>query len=143
MDLGIAGRVHFIGYREDLLPVYSTFDIFVLSSRREGLPNSILEAMAMGLPVVTTDVAGAKELVIDGITGFVLPQVDVNGLTNSIMILADNESLRRRMGIAGRKRVESDFSFAGRLRRIEALYEEIIASQLLTMDYSGSVDLAS
>jgi glycosyltransferase involved in cell wall biosynthesis len=142
-DLGIAGRVHFIGYREDLLPVYSTFDIFVLSSRREGLPNSILEAMAMGLPVVTTDVAGAKELVIDGTTGFVLPQVDVNGLTKSIMILADNESLRRRMGIAGRKRVESDFSFAGRLCRIEALYKEIIASQLLTMDYSGSVDLAS
>jgi glycosyltransferase involved in cell wall biosynthesis len=72
-DLGIRERVHFPGYRSQLLPVYAAFDLFVLTSRREGLPNSVLEAMAMGLPVVTTDVAGTKELVLHGETGFVLP----------------------------------------------------------------------
>jgi glycosyltransferase involved in cell wall biosynthesis len=72
--LGVADRVIFPGYRSHLLPAYAAFDIFLFTSRREGLPNSILEAMAMGLPVVTTDVAGAKELVDHGQTGFVLPQ---------------------------------------------------------------------
>ena len=125
-DLGIADRTHFPGYRSDLLPVYAAFDLFVLSSRREGLPNSILEAMAMGLPVVTTDVAGAKELVSDGQTGYVLSQGDAAGLARAITAVAADESLRQRMSQAGRRRVEREFSFATRLRRIEGLYEEIL-----------------
>jgi glycosyltransferase involved in cell wall biosynthesis len=104
--LGLAERVFFPGYREDLLNIYAGFDIFLLSSRREGLPNSLLEAMAMGRPVVTTDVAGAKELVIEGETGFILPQADVHGLASAMIALADNEQLRLRVGQAGRKRVE-------------------------------------
>jgi glycosyltransferase involved in cell wall biosynthesis len=120
--LGIAPRVTFTGYRENLLPAYASFDLFMLSSRREGLPNSILEAMAMGLPVVTTDVAGAKELVIDGQTGFVLPQGDVHGLAQAALALAENDGLRLRIGRAGRERVEREFSFTQRLQRIEELY---------------------
>ena len=99
---------------------------FVLTSRREGLPNSILEAMAMGLPVVTTDVAGAKELVLRGQTGFVLPQGDVSGLAQAMTILAGNAQLRQAMGLAGRKQVEQEFSFTGRLQRIEDLYGKIV-----------------
>jgi glycosyltransferase involved in cell wall biosynthesis len=125
-ELGIANRVHFPGYREHLLPVYAAFDIFVLSSRREGLPNSILEAMAMGVPVVTTDVAGAKELVLHEQTGYVLPQGDVNGLARAIITLVANEALRQRMSQAGRERVECEFSFPTRLQRVEALYERVL-----------------
>ena len=73
-SLGIGQQVFFPGYRQDLLPVYAAFDLFMLSSRREGLPNSLLEAMAIGLPVVTTDVAGAKELVINEETGLIRSQ---------------------------------------------------------------------
>jgi glycosyltransferase involved in cell wall biosynthesis len=124
--LGIAERVTFLGYRDALLPVYATFDVFMMSSRREGLPNSILEAMAMALPVVTTDVAGAKELVMDGQTGFVLPQGDVHGLAQALIDLIDNDYLRLCMGQAGRQRVERQFSFAQRLQRIEALYESVL-----------------
>jgi glycosyltransferase involved in cell wall biosynthesis len=126
--LGIAQRVIFTGYRENLLPAYASLDLFMLSSRREGLPNSILEAMAMGLPVVTTDVAGAKELVIDGQTGFVLPQGDGHGLAHATLALADNDSLRARMGRAGRARVEREFSFTQRLQRIEELYRRMLAA---------------
>jgi glycosyltransferase involved in cell wall biosynthesis len=125
-ELGIADRTHFPGYRSDLLPVYAAFDIFVLSSRREGLPNSILEAMALGLPVVTTDVAGAKELVVDGKTGYVLPQGDVQGIAHALIELVENEVLRRQMSKAGRERVEREFSFSTRLQRIEALYERVL-----------------
>ncbi len=124
--LGIDKRVHFPGYRAELLPVYASLDLFVLTSRREGLPNSVLEAMAMGVPVVTTDVAGTKELVLDGQTGFVLPQGDVRGIAQAMLKLVDDQPLRRSMGQASRKRVEQEFSFTGRLQRIEALYARML-----------------
>ena len=125
-DLGIKDNVYFPGYRSDLVPVYETFDIFLLSSRREGLPNSILEAMAMGLPVVTTDVAGAKELVLDGQTGYLLPQGDEIGIASALTTLTMNDTLRRQMGRMGRERVQREFSFSTRLRCIEALYEKLL-----------------
>jgi len=124
--LGIGDRVVFPGYREDLLSVYTAFDVFLLTSRREGLPNSVLEAMALRLPVVTTDVAGTKELVLDGRTGFVCLQGDVEGLSQSVIKLLSNENLRLSMGEAGRTRVEQEFSFAHRLQKIEALYEHVL-----------------
>ncbi|MFB3818173.1 MAG: glycosyltransferase, partial [Candidatus Methylomirabilales bacterium] len=107
--------------------VYAGFDCFMMTSRREGLPNSLLEAMALGLPVVTTDVAGAKELVVDGTTGFVRPQGDVEGLGLALRRLAGDEALRRRLGQAGRQRVVEEFSFTRRMQRIEALYLELAA----------------
>jgi glycosyltransferase involved in cell wall biosynthesis len=127
-DLGIGTRVHFPGYRSYLLPVYAAFDLFILTSRREGLPNSILEAMAMGVPVVTTDVAGTKELVVHGQTGFVLPQGDVQGIAQAMLTLLDEPHLRQSMGLAGRKRVEQEFSFTGRLQHIEALYARLLGT---------------
>jgi len=125
-ELGIAERVHFPGYRAQLLPVYGSFDLFVLSSRREGLPNSILEAMAVGLPVVTTDVAGTSELVLDGRTGYVVPQADVDRLAQAMVTLVGNKQIRQRLGQAGRERIEREFSFTHRLQRIEALYMRIL-----------------
>jgi glycosyltransferase involved in cell wall biosynthesis len=127
-DLGIGTRVHFPGYRSSLLPVYAAFDLFILTSRREGLPNSILEAMALGVPVVTTDVAGTKELVVHGQTGFVLPQGDVQGIAQAMLTLLDDTQLRQSMGLAGRRRVEQEFSFTGRLQRIEALYARLLGT---------------
>lgn len=124
--LGIAERVNFLGYRSDLLSIYASFELFVLTSRREGLPNSILEAMAMGLPVVTTDVAGAKELVRDGWSGFVLPQGDVPGIARGIITLLGRRELSQKMGARGRKLVEDEFSFDRRLRRMEDLYESVL-----------------
>jgi glycosyltransferase involved in cell wall biosynthesis len=125
--LGIESRTIFTGYRKDLLSVYATFDVFMMTSQREGLPNSILEAMALGLPVVTTDVAGAKELVADGLTGFVRPQRDARGLAAAATRLAADAELRARMGAAGRRRVEHEFSFSGRLAKVEDLYEGVVA----------------
>ena len=135
-DLGIAARTHFTGYRFDLLPVYAAFDIFLLTSRREGLPNSILEAMALALPVVTTDVAGARELVANGCTGYVLPQGDHAGLARALITLAENDQLRLQLSQFGRERVKRDFSFESRITRIESLYERILG-----LDHQTSVSL--
>jgi glycosyltransferase involved in cell wall biosynthesis len=124
--LGLAERVHFLGYRAQLLPIYTSFDLFMLSSRREGICNSLLEAMAVGLPVVTTDAGGTSELVLDGQTGYIVPQRDVNGLARATIKLINDASLRQRMGRAGRERVETEFSFRLRLQRIEALYATVL-----------------
>jgi glycosyltransferase involved in cell wall biosynthesis len=128
-SLGIADRVIFAGYRSDLIPIYASFDIFLLTSRREGLPNSILEAMSMRLPVVTTDVAGAKELVVDGQTGFVLSQGDVTGIGRALIILSGDKRMCNGMGNAGRERIERQFSFTQRLQKIEILYAKLANEQ--------------
>ena len=125
-DLGIANRLIWTGFRSDLLSVYASFDVFLLTSVREGLPNSILEAMAMELPVVTSDVAGAKELVVDGSTGFVRSIGDYRGLGVALLTILENDDLRSQMGKSGRSRVESEFSFDKRLGRVESLYEQIV-----------------
>lgn len=114
MELSLAERVHFLGYRTQLLPIYASFDLFLLSSRREGICNSLLEAMAMELPVVTTDAGGTRELVCDGQTGYIVPQRDVDSLVQAMMKLIHDTSLRQRMGRAGRERVEREFSFRDR-----------------------------
>ncbi|MDT7041980.1 GT4 family glycosyltransferase PelF [Candidatus Nitronereus thalassa] len=129
-SVGISENVLFPGYRRDLISVYGAFDIFVLSSLREGLPNSILEAMALGVPVVTTDVAGAKELVVDGEAGFVVPQQSPVQLANRVLELLDNPETLRRMQQASRHRIETEFSFAKRLDRIEKLYAKILGVKL-------------
>jgi glycosyltransferase involved in cell wall biosynthesis len=138
--LDIEQNLVFPGYRSSLQSVYSAFDIFMLSSRREGLPNCILEAMAMGLPVVTTDVAGAKELVSDQETGYVLPQGDVQGLGTALLKLADDSTLRGRLRQAGRARIESEFSFTNRLRCIEDLYERMLAGHTNRAVRSDHID---
>ena len=135
--LGIGARTVFAGYRKDLLSVYATFDVFMMSSLREGLPNSILEAMALGLPVVTSDVAGAKELVADGVTGFVRPQRDAAALAAAVTNLVVDTDLRARMGAAGRRRVESNFSFTGRLTRVENLHDRVVEARQARRPDSG------
>jgi glycosyltransferase involved in cell wall biosynthesis len=124
--LGIASNVEFLGYREDLPSIYATFDLFFLSSRREGICNSLLEAMAMEVPIVATNVGGTKELMLDGETGYLLSPADVEGMAQALISLVQNNNLRENMRQAGRRHIEDKFSFTARLQRIEALYERIL-----------------
>ncbi|MEW6246128.1 MAG: glycosyltransferase family 4 protein [Nitrospirota bacterium] len=125
-SLRISERIVFTGYRQDLQNIYAALDVFFMTSCREGLSNSILEAMAMGLPVVATDVGGTKELIEDGDSGHLLPVGDSTGMTAALLKLLGDQRLRSRMALAARKRVEEKFSFQVRLRRIEDLYEQLI-----------------
>lgn len=128
--LDIADKVQFLGYRDNLPAIYATFDIFFLSSLREGICNSLLEAMAMGIPVVATDVGGTKEVILHERTGFLVSSGNVEGMAKAILRLVSNTVLRKKLGLAGRKRIEDDFSFRSRLSRIETLYEEIIEQRM-------------
>lgn len=130
-DLGIESQVRFLGYQKDLLSIYAAMDLFVLSSSRENLPNCVLEAMAMEVPVVTTDVIGNKNLVVDGKTGLVVPPGDSNALAQGILKMLEDKHMRKELGLNGRVHVESEFSFSKRLGCIESLYEKILNEQAI------------
>ncbi len=102
-------RIVFAGMRNDVRDILAVSDIFVLPSYREGMPRSIIEAMAMELPVIATNIRGSREEVVDGETGILVPVGDVNALSSAIIRLAKNPKLRKEMGKKGRERAEKYF----------------------------------
>jgi glycosyltransferase involved in cell wall biosynthesis len=124
--LGISDHVLFLGPRHDLPELLSLFDIFVLSSLWESLPVIILEAMAMGKPVVATDVAGVSEVVEHGVTGLLVEAGNPQLLAQAILKLMDNPELAAQMGLAGRQRVERDFSVERMVAETTALYDDLL-----------------
>jgi glycosyltransferase involved in cell wall biosynthesis len=98
-----------LGSREDVPAVLAASDIFALPSHFEGLPMSIIEAMLVGLPVVSTDIRGPREQVLDGVTGFLVPPFEVGPLAEALRILAQDADLRARMGSAGMARALAEF----------------------------------
>jgi len=128
--LGINDRVDFLGARTDVAQLLASSDIFVLASRFEGLPISILEAMRAGLPVVATNVGGVRELVDDQ-TGILVPAGDPSSLAAAIRELIANPQLRTLLGKNGRIKFEKNF-------RAEAMTEKIIAVYNTCLARSGS-----
>jgi len=125
---GIRDKVIFTGYREDLLSVYKTFDIFLMTSITEGLPNTMLEALSMGLPVVSTNVGGVKELMADGETGFLCKSRDVVCLVDNTIKIIKSKELRESTSKAARARILNQFSFDKRLQLIEKYYVSILSN---------------
>lgn len=103
-DPAQARRVRFLGYRRDVPDLMSAADIFTLPSHREGMPRSIIEAMMSGLPVVATDIRGAREEVMPEETGLLVPVRDAAALRTALARMARDAPLRARMGAAGRAR---------------------------------------
>lgn len=125
--LNLGGQVRLLGNREDVAALLAEWDLFVLSSVAEGMPNAVLEAMASGLPVVATRVGGIPEVVGDGVTGALVPARDPEALAEALRRYTDDAALRAQHGSAGRKRVEGQFSLSAMLSAYEALYDELLA----------------
>lgn len=124
--LGLAARVHFVGQQLDVRPWLAALDVFALSSDWEGMSNALLEAMAAGLPVVATAVGGTPEVVVDGVTGILVPPRDPDALAEAILRLLRDPDLRRSMGQAARARIEQHFSIEETVRRTEELYTTLL-----------------
>ncbi|MCS7070045.1 MAG: glycosyltransferase family 4 protein [Anaerolinea sp.] len=125
--LGIAEKVHFTGYWPDASKLIDHFDIFVLPSYREAMPMSILEAMAAAKPVIATHVNGVPEVVIDGVTGILVPPGDPKALADAILRLLHDPDLARRMGAAGRARVEEHFNLDRLNEQLFQIYDQVVA----------------
>jgi glycosyltransferase involved in cell wall biosynthesis len=126
-ELGLDERVTFAGSRLDLDPIYAALDLYVQSSHSEGMPTAILEAMARGLPVVTTSAGGCAEAVIDGETGYVTEPGDADALGAAMMRLMEDCALRLNMGAAGRRRAIAHFSVDRVIREFCELYSSLHA----------------
>ncbi|MBI5189863.1 MAG: glycosyltransferase [Nitrospirae bacterium] len=124
--LGMTESVHFLGDREDVPEILGGSDALALPSRREAMPRSVIEAMAAGLPVVASDAGGAREAVVEGVTGYIVPCDDYRALADRLMRLAANPELRSGMGERGRQRAMEMFDVAVKTREIEAIYEGLL-----------------
>ena len=124
--LGVADRIHWAGHRPNARNLMPAFDLFVQPSLHEGMPNTVLEAMAAGLPVVATAVGGTPEAVIDGSTGLLVPPKDPHALSVAISRLVASPELRRTMGNAGRARMQQRFSAEEMVQKTVRLYDELL-----------------
>jgi glycosyltransferase involved in cell wall biosynthesis len=122
----LVDRVVFLGHREDVPALLASCDIFVLPSLFEGLPVSVLEAMAAARPVVATRIPGTDEAVVHGETGMLVPPNDPAALAAALRTLLDDQELRTRMGAAGQQRVTDRFSSVALARAVNGIYAEIL-----------------
>jgi sugar transferase (PEP-CTERM/EpsH1 system associated) len=125
-DAGVRDRAWLPGERSDIPQILRSLDCFVLPSLAEGVSNTILEAMATGLPVVATRVGGNAELVEDDDTGLLVPAADSDSLARAILRYVSDPQLARRHGAAARRRVEQRFSLDRMVERYAALYQRAI-----------------
>lgn len=126
IDLGIRSHVTFTGFRQDIPQLLGLLDVFCLPTYfGEGLPRSILEAMAMGLPVVTTDIRGCREAVVPDANGWIVPPRDSQALADALQKLLASPQLRQRFGAASRRRVEAEFDERYVFQRIADSYESL------------------
>jgi glycosyltransferase involved in cell wall biosynthesis len=123
-ELGLASHVIFTGYREDVLGLIASSDLFVLPSLREGMPYSLLEAMLVSKPVVTTTVS--SHVVSDGQTGIVIPPADSTALAQAIIKILGTPELGSRMGRLGRERLEAHFSAEKMAEETFEVYNSIL-----------------
>jgi glycosyltransferase involved in cell wall biosynthesis len=125
-ELGREDRIQLLGYRSDLRELYQAMDVFALSSVREGLPNVLLEAMAMEVPVVATRIAGIPHLIRDGTNGLLVEPGNVEALSRGLALLLTDAELRRRLSQAARRDVEARYSFANRMQKVRAIYDTLL-----------------
>ena len=120
-------RIHVLGMRKDAPAVAAACNVAVLPSlRREGLPKTVIEAMAYGVPTIVTDVGGSPELVQHEISGIIVPPGDAKALAAAILRLWQQPELARALGRGGRDRIERDFSNRSTVARTVALYRELV-----------------
>jgi len=129
-SLGIDQQVRFAGHRTDIAQVLASMDVLAhTSTAPEPFGRVLIEAMAMGLPVVASDAGGVPEIVIPGETGFLVPLGDAQGTASAILDLLKNPDHARKMGASGRRRVESHFTMQHHVNQITAIYRELLGDQ--------------
>jgi len=124
--LGVAQRIIFLGQRNDIPDLLNICDLFVLPSLLEGLPLSILEAMAASKPVIATDIEGINEIIIDGQNGLFVPPANAHALADKINILLSDKSLAQRLSENGRESVTQKFSVQKMTEEVISIYEEML-----------------
>jgi glycosyltransferase involved in cell wall biosynthesis len=126
-QLGIADRIKFLGWqsREQLVQTYRQTNVFLFPSRHEGMPNAVLEAMASGMPVIASCIAGNDELVLNEQTGYLVPSEDIEALQSALKKLLNDAALRQEMGRAARRLAQESYSWESTARQYAYLLEKV------------------
>jgi glycosyltransferase involved in cell wall biosynthesis len=127
--LDLNKHVYLLGFQSNANDLYQASDVYALSSYREGLPNVVLEAMAMEVPVVATRVAGVPSIIKDGENGLIVAPGDVEQLTQGLARLLKSNDLRSRFAAAGRRTVEERFCFAKRMAKMRDIYDKVLSDE--------------
>lgn len=123
--LGLQGHIYFLGPRKDVPEILASGDVFAFSSLAEGLPNAVLEAMAVGLPVVATRVGGIPEIIRDGASGLLVPPNDPQALAKAILRVLSDPALAAKLACASQARARSQFSFDRLIEDLEKRYSRL------------------
>lgn len=129
--IGLLGNAVFMGQRKNIRDIVSIFDIFVLPSLNEGMGKCLLEAQALGVPIVATKVGGIPEVVKDGITGILVPPRNPKAMAEAIINLLKDKCLRENMSKEAKKWIDNRFSAEAMVNRISNLYEELTRSEAI------------
>jgi glycosyltransferase involved in cell wall biosynthesis len=125
-EAGLAGRVQFLGWRRDLATIYAASDVFLLTSRNEGTPVALIESLAAGVPGVSTDVGGVRDVIESDAIGLLAPFGDAQALAAHVGSLLKEPSRRRDMGERGRTRVMARYGIDRLVDDIDRLYRELL-----------------
>jgi glycosyltransferase involved in cell wall biosynthesis len=125
-SLHLEERVHFLGFRRDVHQVIAAMDVFTLPSEKEGLSIAVMEAMAIGRPVVATRISGMDEVVLDGENGLLVPPCDGPALAEALQMLLCDPAKRREFAANGKRFVESHFEQSECVGRVEKFFEKIV-----------------
>lgn len=135
-SLGVADKVRFLGWREDIYNIMPLFDLFALPSLNEGMGRVLVEAMAAGKPLVASEVGGVPDLVTPGATGILVPPGDVEALAAAIAEILNDPVKAKKMGDTGRRACRH-YSVAAMLERLNAMYDDTLASQNTRLKAEG------
>jgi glycosyltransferase involved in cell wall biosynthesis len=122
---------HITGFGEAMETIYPAFDLFAMTSRIEGMPLAVLEAMACGIPTVAMSVGGLREAIEVGTTGLTSAAEDVKGLARALLILANDRDRMKKMGDAARRRVEVLFGLPQSVSRLSGIFRSLTGYALL------------
>ena len=125
-DLGIESHVHLMGHRTDAGSLVAGFDVALLASLHEGMPNTVLEAMAAGVPVIATAVGGVNEIIEDEQTGYLVPPGDPVALAECLNRVLEQNQLRQKIGLQGQQFVQSNFAVEQLVSSVQDLYEVVV-----------------
>ncbi len=126
-ELGIRDRTRFLGWRRDLLTIYGATDLFMLTSRNEGTPVALIESLASGVPGVSTDVGGVRDVIESGEIGLLAPFGDARGLAESVLTLLSDPERRREMGERGRRAMIARYDAGSLVESVERLYRDLLS----------------
>jgi len=128
-DLGLASRIHFLGWRNDLEAILGELDVVICCSKNEGTPVALIEAMAAGVPVLSTDVGGVGDLIVHGETGWLVPSGNPSALARGIRDLLADPEPRAQLVPAARAAALARHDLNGLIHRMEALYTSLLAKR--------------